>query len=208
MKREDISRIFENATKEQIDEVLNINSGDIGRAKASGDKLQGDIDELNRQLDEARATIKNLEASKGNVEELQKRIDEYKAADEKRAAEAKEAAEKAELEARFAAVSGDRQYIHDMVRAGVMHDFGAAIHDKANLGKGDKEIFEALTKDKGYFMTQNPAAPVQPPVNPTPTVAPKTRAEFLKMSFNDQMNFKQQNEAAYRQLVGLPPKTE
>ena len=33
MKREDISRIFEGATEEQINEILNINSTDIGNAK-------------------------------------------------------------------------------------------------------------------------------------------------------------------------------
>lgn len=155
MKRDDITRIFTEATKEQIDELLNINSADIGKAKQSGEKLQGDIDELNRQLEEARQTIGALEANKGDVEKLQAQIDAYREADEKRAAEAKEAAERAELEARFNAVSGDRQYIHEMVRQGVMNDFGAALKDKANTGKGDREIFDALTKDKNYFASQN-----------------------------------------------------
>lgn len=208
MKREDISKIFEGATKEQIDALLDINSADIGKAKQGGEKLQGDIEQLTKQLEEARQTITSLEANKGNVEELQKQIDEYKAADARREQEAKEAAERAELEQRFNAVSGDRQYIHEMVRAGVMNDFGAAIKDKANLGKGDKEIFEALTKDKGYFSSQNPPAPLQPPVNPLEPLSPKTRDEFLKMSFNDQMRFKAQNETAYRQIVGLPPQNE
>ena len=197
MKRDDITRIFEGATKEQIDEVLNINSADITKAKSGGEKLQNDIDDLTKQLEEARETIKSLEANKGDVEKLQAQIDAYKAADEKR-----------ELEARFNAVSGERQYIHEMVRAGVMNDFGAAIKDKANIGKGDKEIFEALTKDKGYFMSQNPPAPLQPPVQPMDNLSPKTREEFLKMSFNDQLRFKEQNETAYRQIVGLPPQAE
>lgn len=208
MKRDDITRIFEGATKEQIDEVLNINSADITKAKSGGEKLQGDIDSLTKQLEEARETIKSLEASKGDVEKLQAQIDAYKAADEKRAQEAKEAAERAELEQRFNAVNGDRQYIHEMVRAGVMSDFGAAIKDKANVGKGDKEIFEALVKDKGYFMSQNPPTPLQPPVPPMDSLSPKTREEFLKMSFNDQLRFKEQNETAYRQLVGLPPQNQ
>lgn len=208
MKRDDITRIFTEATKEQIDELLNINSADIGKAKQSGEKLQGDIDELNRQLEEARQTIGALEANKGDVEKLQAQINAYREADEKRAAEAKEAAERAELEQRFNAVSGDRQYIHEMVRAGVMSDFGAAIKDKANVGKGDKEIFEALVKDKGYFMSQNPPTPLQPPVPPMDSLSPKTREEFLKMSFNDQLRFKEQNETAYRQLVGLPTQPE
>ena len=79
---------------------------------------------------------------------------------------------------------------------------------KANMGKGDKEIFEALVKDKGYFMSHNPPTPLQPPVQPMDSLSPKTREEFLKMSFNDQLRFKEQNETAYRQLVGLPAQNE
>ena len=37
MKREDIARIFEGATKEQIDEILNLASADIGSAKKGSD---------------------------------------------------------------------------------------------------------------------------------------------------------------------------
>ena len=45
-----------------------------------------------------------------------------------------------------------------MVREGVMTDFGKALQDKANRGKSDTEIFDTLTKDKGYFASQNPPA--------------------------------------------------
>lgn len=181
MKRDDITRIFENATKAQIDELLDINSADIGRAKQSGEKLQGDYDALKAQLDEANKTISGLEATKGDVEKLQAQIDAYKAADEKRATEAKEAAERAELETRFNAVSGDRQYIHEMVRQGVMNDFGAALKDKANMGKGDKEIFDTLTKDKNYFASQNQIQ--QNMGNMNPEITPEDTSQLSDAEF-------------------------
>ncbi|MBO5575739.1 MAG: hypothetical protein J5956_05515 [Ruminococcus sp.] len=42
MKREDVTKIFEGATEEQINELLNINSADIGNAKK---KLETDENE-------------------------------------------------------------------------------------------------------------------------------------------------------------------
>jgi hypothetical protein len=40
----------------------------------------------------------------------------------------------------------------------VADEFGKAIADEANTGKADKDIFEAVTKDQGYFASQNPPA--------------------------------------------------
>ena len=134
MKREDVSRIFENATKEQIDAVLNINSADIGAAKGSTAQIQQELADTKAQLAAAQGTITELEKAKGDVTELQKQIDAYKQADAERERKAAEQKAHDELEARFNAVSGDRQYIHEMVRKGVLTDFGAAIKYKANTG--------------------------------------------------------------------------
>lgn len=64
MQRSDIVEIFPEATKEQLDALLNINGADINKAK-------GDMAELNRQLKEAQEA---LAASAGNdqSEELKK----------------------------------------------------------------------------------------------------------------------------------------
>ena len=200
MTREQVLSIFAEATGEQITNLLNIHSADIGKAKAPMTQLQADLDAARKELQEAKNTISTLEKSTGDVEELKKQIEGYKAAELKRSEEAKAAAERAELEERFNAVTGERKFLHDMVRTGVMAEFDAALKDKANRGKGDAEIFETLTKDKGYFANQNPAVPPQPGMgNPAPTNI-KTREEFLKMSFTDQMKFKEQNAAQFAQL--------
>ena len=158
MKREDISKHFPEATEEQISALLDINSRDIGKAKGDAAKIQSDLDAANNALKEAQNTITALEAAKGNADELQKQIDEYKAADEKRKADEQAAAERAELMERMDAVLGDRKFIHDRMRDLVADDFSAALKDKANRGKADKEIFDAVTLDKGYFASQNPPA--------------------------------------------------
>ncbi len=69
MKRDDIKKIFESATDEQISAVLNINSADIGAAKK---KLEDERDNYKTQLETA---AQKLEGFKDvNVEELKGQI--------------------------------------------------------------------------------------------------------------------------------------
>lgn len=151
MTREDIRNLFADATTEQIKALLDINSADIGKAKES---MQKDLDAANAALKTANDTIESLKAE--DVDGMKKKIADYEKADEDRRQAEKAAQERAELEERFNAASGDRKYIHEMVREGVMNDFGKALQDKANRGKSDREIFDALTQDKGYFASMNP----------------------------------------------------
>ena len=65
MKREDIAKIFEGATDEQISAVLDINSADIGKVKG---KLESERDTYKSQLETATAQLKGFEGV--NVEEL------------------------------------------------------------------------------------------------------------------------------------------
>lgn len=149
MTREDIRNTFEGATDAQINRLLDIHSADIGRVRAEGARHKSDLDAAN-------ATIEQLRTEAGKAADLQKKIDEIEMRDAERAEAEKAAKAREALEKRFNTVSGDKQYIHDMVRAGVLEDFGKAIADEANTGKSDADIFDALTKDKGFFKSSNP----------------------------------------------------
>ena len=202
MRKEDINRIFEGATDEQVKALLDINSADItkalGKQKSDGEKVQADLDAANAALAEARATIASLEAAKGDADKFKKELDEYKAADEKRKADEKAAAERAELMERMDAVLGDKQFIHDRMRDIVAEDFKAALADRANRGKGDEEIFDSITRDQGYFKTQNPPAPNMPTPNPVNMFAGvSVRKLFLKLSGTDQARFKAEHAAEF-----------
>ncbi len=154
MKREDIARIFEGATKEQIDQIMAINGADVNAAKSGTDKLK---------------------------------IDAYEQAEAQRKADEKAAAEYAELMERLDAALGDRKFIHDRMRDVVAADFADALKDKANRGKSDKEIFDSLTRDQGYFASQNP-----PPANMAQMGGADEQMDaekFRKMSLYDQFVF-------------------
>lgn len=69
MKREDVSKIFDSATEEQITKILDLNSADIGKAKS---KLEAERDNYKSQLETAQNTLKEFEGV--DVKELQDKI--------------------------------------------------------------------------------------------------------------------------------------
>ncbi|MDO4547534.1 MAG: hypothetical protein Q4D04_05525 [Clostridia bacterium] len=190
MKREDIAKLFEGATDEQIKALLDINSADITRAlekrKSEVDNLREELSAAKEALGQHKAIIERLEGDAGDASKLRDEIERYRQAEAERVEAEKLARERAELEARFDAVSGERKYIHDIVRKGVIEDFARALADKDNRGKSDAEIFEALTRDKGYFASQNPPPDMGGIGN---TVALADREKFGKMSLYEQFVF-------------------
>ena len=144
MTREDIKKHFPEATDEQINELLNINSRDIGKHKKAAD-------DANAELKTAKDTIADLEKNAKDASALQKTIDEYKAADEKRQADAKAAAERAERMGRFEKAHGeaskDRKWLNDFTRDGIFAQFEKALADDANKGKSDIQIYNSIIND-------------------------------------------------------------
>jgi hypothetical protein len=190
MKREDITKLFEGATDDQIKALLDINSADITKAlgKQSGEitTLQAKATDLEGQLTTANTTIATLEAAKGDAAALEAELGRYKQAETERKQAETAAQLRAAVEARFDAVVGDRKFLHDFVRKGVLDEFERALADNANAGRGDRDLFDALTKDKGYFASQNP------PINMGGAGGgdPETdKDKFQKMSLYEQMIF-------------------
>ena len=144
MTREDIKKHFPEATDEQINELLNINSRDIGKHKKA-------TDDANAELKTAKETISELEKNKQDTAALQKTIDDYKAADEKRQAEAKAAAERADRLGRFdkahQEASKDRKWLNDFTKEGIFAQFEKALSDDANKGKSDVQIYNSIIND-------------------------------------------------------------
>ena len=139
-------------------------------------------------LKTAQDTITELEKAKGNAAELQKQIDQYKQADAERQEAERKAIAHAELVGRFDKAVGERKFSHEYVRSGVLADFEKAVADAANKGKGDTEIFDALTKDKeGIFQSMNPPALMR-------GAGGLTDAQI--------------DTAKARQIMGLPPQKE
>lgn len=155
MKREDIKKIFPDATEEQLKGLLDINTADIGKAKGEFEAVKTDLEKANGTLKEYETTIADLKKSAEGNEDFKKKFEdlEQRIADEKAEAEkkAKEEAEEAEYSNRFKTVVGEQKWRDALTEKAVYAEFKTALQDEANKGKGDKDVLAALTQDKEYF---------------------------------------------------------
>lgn len=155
MKREDIKKIFPDATEEQLKGLLDINTADIGKAKGELEAVKADLEKANGTLKEYETTIADMKKSAEGNEDFKKKFEELeqRIADEKAEAEkkAKEEAEEAEYSNRFKTVVGEQKWRDALTEKAVYAEFKTALQDETNKGKGDKDILAALTQDKEYF---------------------------------------------------------
>ena len=155
MKREDIKKIFPDATEEQLKGLLDINTADIGKAKGELEAVKADLEKANGTLKEYETTIADLKKSAECNEDFKKKFEdlEQRIADEKDEAEkkAKAEAEEAEYANRFKTVVGEQKWRDELTEKAVYAEFKTALQDETNKGKGDKDILAALTQDKEYF---------------------------------------------------------
>ena len=142
MKKEELLSI--GLSEEQATQVFAMNGRDVESAK---EKLKTEISNLTKQLEEAKGTITDLQDSMGDVDNMKAKLDEYQKADEARQRAEQEAAAHAALVERFGKVKGDREFSSQFAESGLLDAFNKAISDPANTGKGDKELFDDLTKD-------------------------------------------------------------
>ncbi len=168
----------------------------------SGEVLQNAAGEMTvdaRPVEEdARAA---LEAARSELEMLRAEVERFRAGEQARMAADEEARRRAEVERRFEAAAGEREFLHEYVRKGLLADFAAALEDAANAGKSDAEVFSALTREKNCFAAQNP-----PPPLPAPEAAELERASggeaFRALPLYEQFLFAQREpERARRYLA-------
>lgn len=147
----DFSNIFngESLTLEQFNErTASLKLADLstGEYVAKG-KYDADVKKARDDLKTARETISTLESNKGDLEALQAELEKYRQADEARQKAEQEAQARAATLERFKAAKGDKEFSSEYAESGVLEAFSKALADPANTGKGDAELFSALTQD-------------------------------------------------------------
>ena len=139
MTRDDLRGIIEGITDEQLKKILDIHSSDIGRAKSGAE-------ELRTQLETANSRITELETSLGDAEEMRIRIKELQKSIDDRIAEDAEKEKREGIEKRFDGAVGDRVFINDLTRKGLVSEFAAALERSENSALTDAEIFTRITE--------------------------------------------------------------
>ena len=159
MTRNDIKAQFPEATKEQIDALLNINSSDIGNVKNAQTNLETQINQLNQQITtlhgqitdkdktigELNGKVNTYSASATSIDDLNKQIEQLKQAvadrDAKIASSYKESKIKNQLRDKKAKNV-------DVVWSLLNKD---AITEKDGKFEGLDEQIEALQKSDSYL---------------------------------------------------------
>ena len=149
MKREDVSKIFAEATPEQIDKILDLNSADIGKAKKGFDDLKAELETAKQTITDINKQYDDLKAANASAEDYKTKYDEL-VADNKRKAEEQaarelESAERAEFDSYFA--EQKKEWYNQMTADGYFAKYRAAKNDPANKAKTTADILHNLTKD-------------------------------------------------------------
>lgn len=158
MTREDLKKIIDGITDEQLSKILDINSKDIGRAKKKSDDLEEEIKRLSDDIKSKDETISHLKESVGDNEKLQEKIKEYEKAEEERKEAEKQANLEKDFNNRFNNLIESKKFINELTKKGIYEEFKEAILKEENKGKDDQAVFESLIKDRSNIF-ENPNKP-------------------------------------------------
>ena len=148
---------------------------------------KGKYDKADKALKEAQKTIEQLEANKGNTDELEKELQKYKDAETARQQAEEKATRTAQIRTRFDPLKGENKYLNEGTENWIFSEFEKALSDKQYEGKSDAEVYAAITKDKNIYV--NPNEPfINSPVGRRP--AGNTMDDYLKSKYKNNPFFK------------------
>ena len=157
MKREEIKSIFADATDEQLKAVMDLNGADVEKAKSKVTALEAELKEKKADFDKLNTEFETLKTANASGEDWKAKFEALQAeniAKEKQAEADRILAEKnADIEKRFAECVGDKKFSHEAIRADYLKKFAEALESEEYKGKGDVDIFHALTKDDAAAFT-------------------------------------------------------
>ncbi len=165
MKREEIKAIFADATDEQLKAVMDLNGADVEKSKSKVTALEAELKEKKEAIDNFNKEIEELKTANASGEDWKAKFEALQAenvAKEKQAEADRILAEKnADIEKRFAECVGDKKFSHDAIKSSYLKKFAEALESEEYKGKGDVDIFHALTKDDATAFTGVTAVKLQ-----------------------------------------------
>lgn len=125
-------------------------------------KLSEDNNTLKAKIDTYESEIKTLKESSKDNNDWKSKFESLEQKIKQQEAEEKAKQEDETLTNNIVSAFGDKKFSSDYVKNGLITDIKAELKKSENAGKGIKEIFEFLTKDKeGIF--ENPNKPAGMP---------------------------------------------
>ena len=157
MKREEVKAIFPEATDEQLKQIMDLNGADVEKVKSKVATLEAEIKSKKEDFEKLNGEFEALKTANASGEDWKAKFEALQAdnlAKEKQAEADRILAEKkADIEKRFADCVGDKKFSHDAIKADYLKKFSDALESEEYKGKGDADIFHALTKDDATAFT-------------------------------------------------------
>ena len=151
MKRDEIKSIFPEATDEQLKSIMDLNGADVEKAKAKVTSLENELKDKKADFEKLNTELEALKTANASGEEWKTKYEAIVAENEAKAKQAEAdrilAEKNADIEKRFAECVGDKKFSHDAIKADYLKKFAEALESEEYKGKGDVDIFHALTKD-------------------------------------------------------------
>ena len=158
-------------------------------------KYKEDIEKYKTTIDDLKGQIEKAPSSE-EMENLKQKITDFEAKETARIEQEKASKAEQTLNNNILAVFGDRKFSSEYAKNGLLSDIKAEMQKEENQGKGIKDIFEELTKDKtGIFENPNQFQDMTPMGDIDNTVSKET---FDKMSYNQRVELKESNPELFK----------
>lgn len=153
-------------------------------------KYKADVDSYKTTIDDLKKQIQNAPKS-DELENLKTRIADFEKKEADRAA--REEVEKADrtLTNNILAVFGDKKFSSEYAKNGLLSDIKNELVKEENKGKGIKDIFEELTKDRTDIFANPNQVKDMPDMKDMDNGISKE--DFDKMNYKQRVEFKENN---------------
>lgn len=154
------------------------------------DQYEKDIESYKNTINDLNDKIKNAPSSE-DLENLKNQVAEYEKQEATRVEKEKAAKIEETLNNNILAVFGDKKFSSDYAKNGLLNDIKAELKKEENQGKGIKDIFDDLTKDRtDIFVNPNQIKDMPGMEDMDNSV---TKEAFDKMSYKERIEFKGNN---------------
>lgn len=155
--KEILTQLFGDAVTSDAMKQFNAELGKKFVAKADFNAKVEELKEKKADFEKLNTEFEALKTANASGEEWKTKYEAIVAENEAKAKQAEAdrilAEKNADTEKRFNECVGDKKFSHDAIKASYLKKFSDALDSEEYKGKGDAEIFHALTKDDATAFT-------------------------------------------------------
>jgi hypothetical protein len=155
--KEILTKLFGDAVTDDAMKQFNAELGKKFVAKADFNAKVEELKEKKTDFEKLNTEFEALKTANASGEEWKTKYEAIVAENEAKAKQAEAdrilAEKNADTERRFNECVGDKKFSHDAIKASYLKKFADALDSEEYKGKGDAEIFHALTKDDATAFT-------------------------------------------------------